>query len=164
MYLAISTDQRVDLQNVKAVRTTTGAIWLRQTDGAYSLYMDDEAARELIAQLTALLEPPNPTADTLYIDLETNASRVESMDAPQSPLDVDSNEPDPRGYVFIARDGKAWGHLDAPRFRGPRKFADRPFLSVDEALDASMGFAFGPVVFEVWTPESGVPPMPEVTP
>ena len=142
MYLTIDTSQRIHLYKVKAERTDSGAILLLPQTRNYSICMGDEAAREIVKQLTALLEPAKP----------------------ERPLDDDGNEIDPRGYVFIARDGKAWGHLDAPIFRGPRKLADRPFLSVDEALDASMGFAFGPVVFEVWTPESGVPPMPEVTP
>ena len=57
MHLIIDTSQPVDLRTVKAERTTTGAIWLRHPRGDYSLWMDDEAARELVAQLTAILDP-----------------------------------------------------------------------------------------------------------
>ena len=78
MYLIIDTLQPVDLRTVKAERTTTGAIWLRHPRGDYSLWMDDGAARELVAQLTAILEPTKASPETLVIDLETNASRVEA--------------------------------------------------------------------------------------
>ncbi|MDE3038748.1 MAG: hypothetical protein KGJ21_09915 [Pseudomonadota bacterium] len=60
MYLAIATDQRVDLRTVTAERTGTGSIWLRPDGGAYSLWMDNAAARELVRQLQALLDEPMP--------------------------------------------------------------------------------------------------------
>ena len=167
MYLSIDTSQRIDLRKVKAERVPCGDIWLYAGNGVGRIYMDDEGARELVKQLAAILSDgsngnPAPTPPLQSASGPDQPARQSCYQG--APLATEDDEPDPRGYVFIARDGKAWGHLDAPGFRGPRKFADRPFLSVDEALDASMGFAFGPVVFEVWTPESGVPPMPEVTP
>lgn len=141
MYLNI--EAFIDLP-VKAERTLTGEIWLRHPGGEFSLWMDDEDARELVKQLTALLDPAKP----------------------ERPLDDDGNEIDPRGYVFIDRGGSAWGFTDddyRAGFAQVAKYADRPFRTMVEAGTAGKRCIWGCIRVEVWTPECGVPPMPEKT-
>ena len=142
MHLTIDTTQWVDLRAVKAERISSGAIWIRHPSGDYSLWMDDEAARNLVKQLTALLDPAKP----------------------ERPLDDDGNEIDPRGYVFIDKSGDAWGwDSDQVCPRAPGSFARRPFFTRTEAQNAGDRCAFDCLRVEVWTPESRVPPMPEKT-
>ena len=71
---------------------------------------------------------------------------------------------DPRGYVFVDRDGDAWGYSDGISARAPIDRADRPFRTIEEAAAASRNCGFGFQRIEVWTPECRVPPMPENRP
>ena len=142
MYLSIDTSQRIDLRKVKAERVPCGDIWLYAGNGVGRIYMDDEAARNLVQQLTALLDPAKP----------------------ERPLDAAGNEIDPRGYVFIDKSGDAWGWDRDPICpRAPGTSARRPFFTRTEAQNAGNRCAFDCVRVEVWTPECGVPPMPEKT-
>ena len=133
MHLIIDTSQPV----------TTGVIWLRHDGGDFSLWVDDAAARGLVKQLTARLDPAKP----------------------ERPLDDDGNEIDPRGYVFIDKSGDAWG-WDSDQLcpRAPGSSARRPFFTRTEAQNVGNRCSFGCVRVEVWTPASRVPPMPEGTP
>ncbi len=95
--------------------------------------------REIIRQVSALLEPEKVEAEV-------------------------EETPDPRGYVFIDRNGRAWGwDCDSIR-RSPRSLAKRPFLTRMEAEEAAKNCYHGFKCVEVWTPECGVPPMPEKQP
>ena len=141
MYISLNTSQRIDLRGVKAARTPTGQIWLcRHAGDDFEIYMDDEAAADLVRQLTALRKPQ------------------------ESPLDADGNEIDPKGYVFIDKSGDAWGwDSDQVCPRAPGSSARRPFFTRTEAQNVGNRCSFGCVRVEVWTPECGVPPMPEKT-
>ena len=150
MYLSISTSQRIDLREVKAARLPCGDIWLYAGNDVGRIYMDDEAARELVKQLTALLEPAKP----------------------ELPLDDDGDEIDPRGYVFIDRMGFAWGWRDGMN-GALATYAMRPFRTRKEAQAAADTFKSTHVTaaartpqcrVKVWTHECGVAPMPEETP
>lgn len=135
MYLSIDTSQRIDLREVKAARLPCGDIWLYAGNDVGRIYMDDEAARELVRQLQTVLDEPKP-----------------------EPL------PDPRGYVFIDADGDAWGWGENFRGRNCKELAKRPFATYAEAEDQGRRCSFRAVGVEVWTPASRVPPMPEGTP
>ena len=62
-----------------------------------------------------------------------------------------------KGYVLIDRHGIVWGfsHLIG---RAVDQLADRPFYSIDEAMDHSR--FIGPVTVAEWTPAHQVPPLP----
>ena len=98
--------------------------------------------REIIKQVSALLEP----------------AKVEAAPKPEA---------DPRGYVFIDGDGDAWGYFDHKIKGTGRRIgrnAMRPFATSEEATKHGQQCVFGCHRVEVWTPESGVPPMPEKQP
>ena len=73
-------------------------------------------------------------------------------------------KPDPRGYVFIDDEGDAWGWRSSSPYRAPKSMAARPFRSHDAAKIAGDNSPVGWSSVEIWTPECGVPPMPEDAP
>ena len=70
------------------------------------------------------------------------------------------SSPDPHGYVFIDRENDAYGEGGDGRLALSGN-ARRPFRTVNEALSACCDGGYEFALVEVWTPECGVPPMPE---
>lgn len=134
--IIISTTVCEELGEFKIARTPTG-IWVRHSRGRFHASQDDW--RAIIKQVSALLEEP----EKIEVAPEMEAA------------------PDPRGYVFVDRDGDRWGWDDDITERSPGKTAQRPFRTRAEAQSAGAGCSFRCDRIEVWTPECGVPPMPE---
>ena len=134
--IVIESSKCAEVPEVRIERRGEG-IMVNYWTGYFSASLYDW--REIIKQVSALLEPAK-------VEAEPEAA------------------PDPRGYVFIDRDGHAWGYYAAsdgsPCAAG--RSADRPFRTSEEAEAVAQKCVFGWQRVEVWTPESRVPPMPEV--
>ena len=124
-----------EVTDLRIERSGSG-IWVYYNSGYFLATPDDW--REIIKQVSALLPP----------------EKVEAA-------------PDPRGYVFIDRDGDTWGYWSPSKglsYSICGRAADRPFHSREEAQLAGEKCKHGCIRVEVWTPECGVPPMPEDAP
>ena len=137
-------------------------IWVYHNDGYFSATPDDW--REIIKQVSALLPATEHFAGIQEIPVP-----VDGVIGALDPLGegytfIGQNTPDPRGYVFVDQDGDAWGWEDSFTNRGCRQTAERPFLTRRDAEFYGKSCAFKCHRVEVWTPECGVPPMPETQP
>ena len=115
----------------------------RITDGRLWLYTpsgcisgDDESWRELLHQLQDMLG-----------------------DAPKE------ETPDPRGYVFVDKDGHEWGYRESVLAHyGCGACAERPFKTRQEAAEVGPTCLFSAREIKLWCEGSRVPPMPEPQP
>ena len=137
MTLRTVTEYKFDLSTVRLERTIAGRLWL-YTDSGY-ISGDEASWRELLRQLQEML------------------GDAPKVDAPKE------EQPDPRGYVFVDEDGDAWGY--SRNDPGASYVAPvRPFRTFADAESAGKASVYGMRRVEVWTPECGMPPMPEDAP
>ena len=118
------------------IERNSDKIWLYNSFGHFSATADDW--REIVRQVSALLEPAKVEAEP-------------------------EETPDPRGYVFIDRENEAYGE-GSDGCLAHSVHAKRPFRTVFEVLIACRNEGYEYAMAGVWTPECGVPPMPETQP